>query len=68
MSLGASLPAVCFKMDPLMKQRLQPLAKARHRTAHGVLREAIEPYVARQENAKLCAKTFCQHGRKTNKH
>jgi predicted transcriptional regulator len=45
----ASTPTVGVKIDPLMKQRLQRLAKARHRTPHWVMREAIEQYVTREE-------------------
>jgi len=48
-AMSASLPTVGVKIDPLMKQRLQKLAKARHRTPHWVMREAIEQYVTREE-------------------
>jgi len=44
-----SVPTVGVKIDPLMKARLQRLAKARHRTPHWVMREAIEQYVTREE-------------------
>jgi predicted transcriptional regulator len=47
--MSASAPTVGVKIDPLMKQRLQRLAKARHRTPHLVMREAIEQYVDREE-------------------
>ena len=47
--MSASAPTVGVKIDPLMKQRLQRLAKARHRTPHWVMREAIEQYVDREE-------------------
>ena len=47
--MSVSAPTVGVKIDPLMKQRLQRLAKARHRTPHWVMREAIEQYVTREE-------------------
>ena len=47
--MSVSAPTVGVKIDPQMKQRLQRLAKARHRTPHWVMREAIEQYVAREE-------------------
>jgi predicted transcriptional regulator len=42
-------PTVGVKIDPLMKQRVQRLAKARKRTQHWVIREALEQYVTREE-------------------
>ena len=47
--MSVSAPTVGVKIDPLMKQRLQRLAKARHRTPHWFMREAIEQYVTREE-------------------
>jgi predicted transcriptional regulator len=47
--MSVSVPTVGVKIDPVMKQRLQRLAKARHRTPHWVMREAIEQYVTREE-------------------
>lgn len=47
--MSASIPTVGVKIDPLMKQRLQQLAKSLHRTPHWVMREAIEQYVVREE-------------------
>ena len=38
-----------LKLDPEMKQRVQRLAAAQRRTAHWIMREAIEEYVDRQE-------------------
>ena len=38
-----------LKLDPEMKQRVQRLAAAQRRTAHWIMREAIEEYVERQE-------------------
>lgn len=49
MHASTSTPTVGVKIDPLMKQRLQRLAKARNRTPHWVMREAIEQYVTREE-------------------
>ena len=37
------------KLDPKTKERLQRLASARRRSAHWVMREAIEQYVEREE-------------------
>jgi predicted transcriptional regulator len=37
------------KLDSKTKQRVQRLASARRRSAHWVMREAIEQYVAREE-------------------
>ena len=37
-----------LKLDPEMKQRVQRLAAAQRRTAHWIMREAIEEYVDRQ--------------------
>jgi predicted transcriptional regulator len=37
------------KLDPELKQRIQRLAAARRRTAHWIVREAVEQYVAREE-------------------
>ena len=61
--MTVSAPTVGVKIDPLMKQRLQRLAKARHRTPHWVMREAIEQYVNREEKREA----FCSHGRSTRK-
>ena len=47
--MTVSVPTVGVKIDAVMKQRLQKLAKARHRTPHWVMREAIEQYVTREE-------------------
>lgn len=37
------------KLDPETKQRVQRLASARRRSAHWLIREAIEQYVEREE-------------------
>lgn len=38
-----------LKLDAEIKARLQRLAEARRRSAHWLMREAIEQYVAREE-------------------
>ncbi|MGA7110656.1 MAG: ribbon-helix-helix protein, CopG family [Terracidiphilus sp.] len=37
------------KLDQSLKERVQRLASARKRTAHWILREAVEQYVGREE-------------------
>jgi predicted transcriptional regulator len=46
------MPAVStsIKLDPAVKDRVQRLAAARKRTAHWVMKEAIEQYVTREES------------------
>jgi predicted transcriptional regulator len=38
-----------LKLDPVTKDRVQRLASARRRTAHWIMREAVEQYVEREE-------------------
>jgi predicted transcriptional regulator len=38
-----------IKLDPAMKERVQRLAHARRRSAHWVMKEAIEAFVEREE-------------------
>jgi len=38
-----------LKLDPATKDRVQRLASARRRTAHWIMREAVEQYVEREE-------------------
>jgi predicted transcriptional regulator len=38
-----------IKLDPEMKGRVQALATSRKRTAHWLMKEAIEQYVEREE-------------------
>jgi len=38
-----------LKLDATMKERLQRLASSRQRTAHWLMREAIEQYLEREE-------------------
>jgi predicted transcriptional regulator len=45
----ASLPTTSLKLDTDTKMRLQRLAEARRRSAHWLMREAIEQYVDREE-------------------
>jgi predicted transcriptional regulator len=42
-------PTTNLELDASIKDRLQRLADARQRTAHGLMREAIEQYVDREE-------------------
>ena len=51
--MTVSVPTVGVKIDPLLKQRLQQLAKVRNRTPHWVMREAIEQYVTREEKREV---------------
>ncbi|MGD0829568.1 MAG: ribbon-helix-helix protein, CopG family [Terracidiphilus sp.] len=38
-----------LKLDVELKQRIQQLASARRRSAHWIMREAVEQYVSREE-------------------
>lgn len=38
-----------IKLDPAVKERIQRLADARRRSAHWVMKEAIEEYLEREE-------------------
>jgi predicted transcriptional regulator len=38
-----------LKLDMELKQRIQQLASARRRSAHWIMREAVEQYVSREE-------------------
>jgi predicted transcriptional regulator len=38
-----------LKIDSELKERVQRLASARRRTAHWIMREAVEQYVGREE-------------------
>jgi len=45
----ATASTTSLKLDSGIKERVQQLALARRRTAHWVMREAIEQYVEREE-------------------
>jgi predicted transcriptional regulator len=45
----AALPTTSLKLDAELKTRVQRLAEARRRSAHWLMREAIEQYVEREE-------------------
>ena len=45
----AALSTTSVKLDPETKARVQRLAKAQRRTAHWIMREAVEQYVEREE-------------------
>lgn len=38
-----------LKLDSELKERIQRLAEARRRSAHWIMREAVEQYVSREE-------------------
>jgi predicted transcriptional regulator len=42
-----------LKLDPEVKERIQRLAESQRRTAHWIMREAIEQYVEREEKREL---------------
>lgn len=44
-----STSTTSLKLDPQLKERVQRLAASRRRSAHWILREAVEEYVAREE-------------------
>ena len=44
-----ALPTTSLKLDAELKTRVQRLADARRRSAHWLMREAIEQYVEREE-------------------
>jgi predicted transcriptional regulator len=41
--------ATSIKLDPEIKERVQRLASARHRSPHWIMKEAVEQYVEREE-------------------
>jgi predicted transcriptional regulator len=45
----SSSPTTSLKLDAELKERIQRLATARRRSAHWVMREAVEQYVDREE-------------------
>jgi predicted transcriptional regulator len=45
----AASSTTSLKLDQDLKQRVQRLADARRRSAHWVMREAVEQYVGREE-------------------
>lgn len=45
--------ATSVKLDDGMKGRVQHLAKARKRTSHWIMREAISQYVEREEKREM---------------
>ncbi len=44
-----ALSTTSLKLDGAMKERVQRLASARRRSAHWIMREAVEQYVEREE-------------------
>ncbi len=44
-----STSTTSLKLDPELKGRVQRLAEARRRSAHWLMREAVEQYVTREE-------------------
>lgn len=47
---ATTIRPVTIKIEPEMKERVKRLADARHRTSHGLMREAISQYLDREEN------------------
>ncbi len=45
----AQTSTTSLKLDSALKRRVQRLAETRRRSAHWVMREAVEQYVAREE-------------------
>lgn len=45
----SSVSTTSLKLDPEMKERVRRLATYNRRTAHWIMREAIEEYVSREE-------------------
>lgn len=45
----AARPTTSLKLDPATRTRLQQLADARRRSAHWLMREAIDQYLEREE-------------------
>jgi predicted transcriptional regulator len=44
-----TITTTSLKLDSELKQRLQRIAAARRRSAHWIMREAVEQYVGREE-------------------
>jgi predicted transcriptional regulator len=45
----STVATTSLKLDPELKERVQRLAQARRRSAHWIMREAVEQYVGREE-------------------
>jgi predicted transcriptional regulator len=45
----ATLATTSLKLDIELKERVRQLASARRRSAHWIMREAVEQYVSREE-------------------
>lgn len=45
----SATPTTSLKLDSDLKERVQRLAAARRRSAHWIMREAVEQYVGREE-------------------
>ena len=45
----ATTSTTSLKLDPVVKERVRRLAESQRRTAHWIMREAIEQYVEREE-------------------
>jgi predicted transcriptional regulator len=44
--------AVSVKLDDALKDRIRALAESKQRSAHWIMREAIEAYVSREEKRR----------------
>lgn len=58
--------ATSVKLNDDMKKRVQHLADVRHRSAHWIMRQAIQDYVEREENVKRLSKMHVVPGKITN--
>ena len=52
-SAGGTVLATSIKLDPVLKARIDAVAKAARRSAHWIMREAIREYVERAEQRDL---------------
>ena len=48
----STVATTSLKLDPELKERVQRLAQARRRSAHWIMREAVEQYVEREEKGE----------------
>lgn len=53
----AAIRPVAIKIGADIKERVQRLAEARHRTPHWLMREAICQFVEREESARPSGRT-----------
>lgn len=56
MSTPRSAQPTPIRLDPALRERIAHLADARRRSAHWIMREAIEEYVTREEQRQALRK------------